>query len=300
MTNQTVINTINSVCKTNPYLAQPYEVFQAALHSFYFMRPSNKRDEFVAGLEFLFTDTLEEARTLKASSEMSMRDCMLHVATKHLLIQLTENFDKDYFKTQIENLDLNAEYDKELVSNCIRTFNKEKLFNYFALVGGQNFNGGHFITNEAFCDMWNDLNEECIKIDPSVPNLYRYRSVDDDLEIDFDERRRFDFVCPETGEVTTKEVDTLYFFDYLPTDTIVRIFEKHVDGNMEMLAFLTTAFCSTDYKTAMCLTFAMCHYLSNYSLYSFDTRKVNPHFDISDSYLDFCVEMAEASRSNKR
>lgn len=299
MTNKTIINTINSVCNTNPYLAKPHEVFLAALHCFYFMRPSETRDSFVDELEFLFVDTLEEAKAVKRRTNASMRDSMIYAATKRLLIQLTENFDKAYFKSRVKDLDVNAEYDRELVSKCIRTFNKEQLLHYFNLVGSQNFNGGYFISNEAFYYMWNDLNEECIKVDPSVPNLYRYIYDEEDLEIDFDKWRRFDFVCPETGEVTTQEVDTLYFFDYLPTDTIVRIFEEHVDGNMEMLAFLTTAFCLTDYRTAMYLTFAMCHYLSNHSVYGLDTRKIHPLIDVSDSYLDFCVEMAEASRANK-
>lgn len=274
MTKQTIINTINSVCNTNPYLAKSHEVFLAALHCFYFMKPSETRDSFVDELEFLFVDTLEDAKAVKRRTNASMRDSMIYAATKRLLIQLTENFDEAYFKSQIKNLDLKAEYGRELVSKCIRTFNKEQLLNYFELVGGQNFNGGHFISDEAFLDMWYALNDECCKIDASLLSM-RYAVIEDE-DVDENEDPTVSFnksYVDENGVRQFNHINTLYFFDYLPTDTIVRVFEKYVDGDMEMLAFLTAAFCSTDYKTAMCLTFAMCHYLSNYSVYSLDTKK---------------------------
>ena len=299
MRNETIINTIKTVCTDFPYLVQPHEVFLAAMHCFYFMKPSKARDRFVDELEFLFVDTLDEAKRTKANSKMTMRDSMLYEATKRLFIYLTENFDARYFESQIKKIDASAEYGKELVSKYIRTFNKEQLLEYFQLVGGQNFNGRHFIDNEAFYHMWNELNEECTKIDPSVPDMREY-IFDVDFEVDFDKLKDVHIICPETGEVLSEGVDTLYFFNYLSTDTIVEIFEKHVNGDMEMLVFLTTAFAACGYKTAMGLTFAMCHYLSNYSVYALDTRKVNPLSDISDRYLDMCVEMAEASRSNKR
>ena len=50
MLNNNIINTINTVCNTKlgPYLVEPQEVFQAALHCFYFMKPSDKRDKITA------------------------------------------------------------------------------------------------------------------------------------------------------------------------------------------------------------------------------------------------------------
>ena len=134
LNNNIIINSINAVCNTKlgPYLVEPQEVFQAALHCFYFMKPSDKRDKFVSDLEFLFVDTLEEAKALKAASQLSMRDCMLHVASKRLLIQLTESFDEEYFQYQIKKLDLNAEYGKEFVFNHIKD-NWERIFSLMFL-----------------------------------------------------------------------------------------------------------------------------------------------------------------------
>ena len=57
MRNETIINTIKTVCTDFPYRVQPHEVFLAAMHCFYFMKSSKARDRFVDELEFLFVDT---------------------------------------------------------------------------------------------------------------------------------------------------------------------------------------------------------------------------------------------------
>lgn len=302
MLNQSIINTINTVCNTNldPYIVEPQEVFQAALHCFYFMKPSDKRDKFVSDLEFLFVDTIEEAKALKTVSKMSMRDCMLHVATKRLLIQLTENFDEEFFQSQVDRLDLSAEYGKKFVSNHIRSFTKEQLLHYFELVGSQNFNGGRFISDEAFINMWNELDDECSKIgeyfggmkNAIIENPDRYEN--EEPVITFDKL----YINDATGEVY-ESINPLYFFDHLSVETIIRIFEAHVDGDMEMLSFLTAAFSSTDFNTAMHLTYAMCLYLQNYSVYALEMVKY-PELscDFSDGYLDFLVATSEISRAN--
>lgn len=303
MLNQSIINTINTVCNTNldPYIVEPQEVFQAALHCFYFMKPSDKRDKFVSDLAFLFVDTLEEAKSLKVSSKISMRDCMIHVATKRLLIQLTENFDEEYFQSQVKRLDLNAEYGKEFVSNHIRSFTKEQLLHYFELVGSQNFNGGRFISDEAFINMWNELDDECSKVSEYFGSMKN--AIIENLDRDEDEEVIITFDKPYINEVTGEvyeSINPLYFFDYLPAETITRIFEAHVDGDMKMLSFLTAAFSSTDFKTAMRLTFAMCLYQLDYSLYALDlTQSPTPFYDFNDRYLDFLVDKSEATRAHR-
>lgn len=302
MLNQSILNTINTVCNTKfaPYFAEPHEVFQVALHCFYFMQPSDKRDKFVDDLGFIFLDTLEEAKILKASSEMLMRDCMICTATKRLLIQLTENFDEEYFYSQAEKLDLNAEYGKEFVSNRIKTFTKEQLLHYFELVGIQNFNGGYFISDEAFINMWNELADECSKISECFGGIKN--AIIENTDRDEDEPPIITFNKTYINEVTAEvheSIDPLYFFEYLPVDTITRIFETHVDGDMEMLAFLTAAFCASDFKTAQSLVFAMCTYQQHYSLYALDlTKYPKPMGDFSDGYLDFLVAMLEGIRAN--
>lgn len=298
-----IINTINTVCNTklDPYIVEPQEVFQAALHCFYFMKPSNKRDKFVSDLEFLFMDTLEEAKALKAVSKMSMRDCMLHVATKHLLIQLTENFDEEYFQSQVKRLNLNTEYGKEFISNHIRTFTKEQLLHYFELVGSQNFNGGRFISDEAFINMWNELDDECGKVSEYFGSMKSAIIENPDRDEDEEPIITFDkpYINDVTGEVS-ESLNPLYFFDYLPSETITRIFEAHVDGDMEMLSFLTAAFSSTDFKTAMQLTFAMCLYQLDYSLYALDlTKSPTPFHDFNDRYLDFLISTSDAARAQR-
>ena len=303
MLNQSIINTINTVCNTNldPYIVEPQEVFQAALHCFYFMKPSDRRDKFVSDLAFLFVDTLEEAKSLKVSSKISMRDCMIHVATKRLLIQLTENFDEEYFQSQVKRLDLNAEYGKEFVSNHIRSFTKEQLLHYFELVGSQNFNGGRFISDEAFINMWNELDDECSKVSEYFGSMKN--AIIENLDRDEDEEVIITFDKPYINEVTGEvyeSINPLYFFDYLPAETITRIFEAHVDGDMKMLSFLTAAFSSTDFKTAMRLTFAMCLYQLDYSLYALDlTQSPTPFYDFNDRYLDFLVDKSEATRAHR-
>ena len=302
MRNQSIINTINTVCNTkfDPYIVEPHEVFQAALHCFYFMQPSDKRDKFVDSLAFLFIDTLEEAKTLKASSKMLMRDCMIYTATKRLLIQLTENFDEEYFYSQVEKLELNAEYGKDYVINRIKTFNKEQLLNYFTLVGIQNFNGGYFISDEAFINMWNELSNECSKISECFGGFKN--AIIENVDRDEDEPVTITFSKTHINDVTGEvheSIDPLYFFEHLTVETITRIFEKYVDGNMEMLAFLTAAFCAADFKTAQSLVFAMCTYHQHYSLYALDlTKHPKPMHDFSDGYLDFLVVMFEEIRSN--
>ncbi len=303
LNNNIIINTINTVCNTKlgPYLVEPQEVFQAALHCFYFMKPSDKRDKFVSDLEFLFVDTLEEAKTLKADSQLSMRDCMLHVATKRLLIQLTENFDEDYFHSQTAKLDPNAQYGRDFVINHVKTFTKERLLDYFEFVGIQNSLGGYFISDEAFINMWNELDDECGKIDGYFGGMKNAIIENLDREEDEDPIITFDkpYINEVTGEVY-ESINPLYFFDYLPIETIARIFETHVDGDMEMLSFLTAAFCSTDYETASHITAVMCLFQLHYSLYALDlTKSPTPFQDFNDRYLDFLVAVSEAIRANR-
>ena len=303
MFNHSIINTINTVCNTklDPYLVKPQEVFQAALHCFYFMKPSDKRDKFLENLEFLFTDTLEEARSLKAVSKMSMRDCMLHVATKCLLVQLTENFDEDYFRSQTMKLDLNAEYGRDFVSKHIKTFTKEQLRDYFEFVGIQNLLGGHFISNQAFINMWNELDDECSKIDEYFGGMKN--AIVENLDRDEDEEPMIRFDKPYVNEVTGEfyeSIPSLYFFDHLPVETITRIFETHMDRDMEMLSFLTAAFCSADYETAEHVTVVMCLFRLHYSLYALDLTKLpTPFHDFNDRYLDFLVAVGEATRAHR-
>ena len=228
-----------------------------------------------------------------------MRDCMIHVATKRLLIQLTESFDEEYFQSQVKRLDLNAEYGKAFISNHIRMFTKEQLLHYFELVGSQNFNGGRFISDEAFIDMWNELDNECSKVSEHFSGMKNAIIENPDRDEDEEPIITFDkpYINDVTGEVY-ESINPLYFFDYLPTETITRIFEAHVDGDMEMLSFLTAAFSSTDFKTAMHLTFAMCLYQQHYSIYALDMAKhPEPSCDFSDGYLDFLVATSEVARA---
>ena len=226
---------------------------------------------------------------------------MIHVATKHLFIQLTENFDEEYFQSQVKRLNLNTEYGKEFISNHIRMFTKEQLLHYFELVGSQNFNGGRFISDKAFINMWNELDDECGKVSEYFGSMKSAIIENPDRDEDEEPIITFDkpYINDVTGEVS-ESLNPLYFFDYLPSETITRIFEAHVDGDMEMLSFLTAAFSSTDFNTAMHLTYAMCLYLQNYSVYALDMVKyLEPSYDFSDGYLDFLVATSEISRAHR-
>ena len=300
LNNKSIINVINTVCNTYPYVADPREVFQAALHCFYFMPSSKARDAFVSDLDHIFLDTLEDAKAVKSRTNATMRDSMIYAATRRLLIQMTEFFDKEHFVSCAEKLDQGAQYNKEFIGKQLRTFSKEQLLIYFTIVGGLNDQGNYFISKEAFYNMWKELNEECTKVDPSVPDM-RESIFDADFEADFDKLKDIYIVCPETGEVRTEGVDNLYFFEYLSTDTIVEIFEKHVDGNMEMLSFLSAALCAADFKIALKLTEAMLAFALHYSVYALDMAKYPQlESDISDEYLNFFSGMYEAIRTNRR
>ena len=305
--NNSIINNINKVCNINngAYVADPREVFQAALHCFYFMRPSQARDKFVEDLGYIFVDTLEDAKAVKTRTNADLYDSMIYAATRELLIQLTECFDLGYFKSQTKVLDSNAVYDKSLVGKLLRSLTKEQLYEYLELVGCQNFNGQHFMSTEAFLDMWNEFDDECSKVDEFHGNMKNAIianfECDDDEYADEDPIITFDipYINEKTAEVF-ETVNPLYFFDYLSTETIIRVFEKHVDGDMEMLAFLTAAFCSADCKTAMCLSFAMCEFWNAYTLFALDMDKSperKRYFD--ERYIEFLVSCAKSERESK-
>jgi hypothetical protein len=265
------------------------------------MEPSDRRDKFVRDLEFLFIDTLEEAKVLKSKTKMSMRDCMIYVATRRLLIKMTDNFNKPYFESQIANLDPCGEYNKDTVIKYIRSFDKEQLRQYFALVGIQNFNGGHFISDESFINLWNELDDECSKVSECFGGMKG--AIIENPDRDADEKPIIKFNKPYINEVTGEvyeSVNPLYFFEHLPAETIIRVFEKHIDGNMEMLAFVTAAFASADFETAQGITFAMCVYQIHYSIYALDlTKYSSASYDFSNDYLDFLIDMSESDRANR-
>ena len=307
LNNNSIINNINKVCNINngAYVADPREVFQAALHCFYFMRPSQARDKFVEDLGYIFVDTLEDAKAVKTRTNADLYDSMIYAATRKLLIQLTEGFDLGYFKSQTQALDSNAVYDKSLISKLLRGLTKEQLYEYLELVGCQNFNGQHFMSTGAFLNMWNEFDDECSKVDEFHGNMKNaiianFES-DDDEYADEDPIITFDipYINEKTAEVF-ETINPLYFFDYLSTETIIQVFEKHVDGDMEMLAFLTAAFCSADCKTAMCLSFAMCEFWNAYTLFALDMDKSperKRYFD--ERYVEFLVSCANANRESK-
>ena len=307
LNNNSIINNINKVCNINngAYVADSREVFQAALHCFYFMRPSQARDKFVEDLGYIFVDTLENAKAAKTRTNADLYDSMIYAATRELLIQLTDSFDLSYFKSQTKALDSNAVYDKSLIGKLLRGLTKDQLHEYLELVGCQNFNGQHFMSTEAFLNMWNEFDDECSKVDEFHGDMKSaiIANFDGDEDECEDEEPIITFDIPYINEKTAEvfeSINPLYFFDYLPTETIIRIFEKHVDGDVEMLAFLTAAFCSTDCKTAMCLSFAMCEFWNAYSIFALDMAKSpdrKRYFD--ERYVEFLVSCANADRENK-
>jgi hypothetical protein len=153
--------------------------------------------------------------------------------------------------------------------------------------------------------MWNEFDDECSKVDEFHGDMKNAIIANfDGNEDEYDDEEpiiTFDitYINNKTGEVF-ESINPLYFFDYLPTETIIRIFEKHVDGDVEMLAFLTAAFCSTDCKTAMCLSYAMCEFCNSYTLFALDMDKSldrKRYFD--ERYVEFLVSCANADRENK-
>ena len=303
LNNNSIINNINRVCNINngAYVADSQEVFQAALHCFYFMEPSGARDKFVEDLGYVFVDVFENAKARKSKTNATLYDSMLYAATRQLLIQLTEGFDLGYFKAQTQTLDLNAVYDKSLIGKLLRDLTKEQLHAYLELVGSQNFNGQPFISTEAFLDMWNEFDNECSRVNEFHGSMKDAIIANPDRDEDEEPVITFDmpYINEKTAEVL-ESIDPLYFFEYLPTETIIRIFETHVDGDMEMLAFLTTAFCSTDFKTTMCLSFAMCQWWNLYSLNVLDMDKSPNHCrNFSEGYLEFSVDSSKMERENK-
>jgi hypothetical protein len=198
-------------------------------------------------------------------------------------------------------LDLNAEYGREFVSKHIKTFTKEQLRDYFEFVGIQNLLGRYFISDQAFINMWNELDDECSKINEYFGGMKNAiienldRDADEDPIITFDK-----FYVNEVNGEVYESVPTLYFFDHLPVETITRIFEAHMDGDMEMLSFVTAAFCSADYETVEHVTTVMCAFSQYYSLYALDLSKSpRPFHDLGDRYLDFLTGFYEVIRANR-
>lgn len=298
MTNKNIFETINKVCNTNnaPYVVDPREVFQVAFHCFYFMKPSKQRDDFIEKLTYIFVDSLDEARAVKEKTSGTMVESMIYVASKRLLIELTENFDESYFKSQMDKVNPDIEYNKQVAIDCIQGFDKAKLYEYFELIGSQNFNGEHFMSREAFVAMWNELSDECAKNDVFFAGMKN--AFIEEWEEDFEPVINFDkaHINTVTGEIH-EQLKPLYFFEYLPVATIVRIFEKHIDGDMEMLAFATTVSCYSDMQTALDLTFAMCYLENNYSIYGLDLIKSRRSHDFTDSYLSFAVACANTMKT---
>lgn len=276
MTNKDIINTINSVCniKYDPYIVKEHEVFLAALHCFYFMKPTDWRYDFVYNMRYLITDVLEDAREVNKRTGGTMQESLIYAATRHLLIQLTEHFDEAYFKSQIKKLDLEESHGKEFIVEKLRGFTKEQLKSYYNLFIDVYCTGKSFINEDAFLNMWFALNDECCKINSA---LLIMRNV----IVSEDEREKVSKII--FGGVYN------YFFDYLSAETIVRIFEEYMDGDMEMLSFMTLAFCTTDIETVKHLTTAMCKYMSSYGINAIDTRKSDSSFDLDDNYLDYCA-----------
>jgi hypothetical protein len=161
------------------------------------------------------------------------------------------------------------------------------------------------MSTEAFLNMWNEFDDECSKVDEFHGDMKSaiIANFDGDEDECEDEEPIITFDIPYINEKTAEvfeSINPLYFFDYLPTETIIRIFEKHVDGDVEMLAFLTAAFCSTDRKTAMCLSYAMCEFCNSYTLFALDMDKSparKRYFD--ERYVEFLVSCANADRESK-
>jgi hypothetical protein len=297
MTNKNIIDTINTVCHTdlNNITVEPHEIFLTAFHCFYFMKPSDARVKFLNDLSFIFIDTRKQAEVLRSETQSTMMESLIHVAAQHLLPQLIENFDEAYFKAQTESLENDDMYTKELIVKYINKFDRNQLFDYIKLVGNQNFSSDLFISGEAFLDMWFELNEECCKIDPALESI-KYDVLDEsneELVITFSKVN-----VDENGEVTYEDINTLYFFDCLSDETIKKTFVKHINGDIELLAFLTQAFCHADPETAMYTAYLISSYMNHYDINGLDTRKSGGWFDLSDEYLDFIDIMVNSHRES--
>ena len=94
------------------------------------------------------------------------------------------------------------------------------------------------MSTEAFLDMWNEFDDECSKVDELHGNMKEaiIAKFDSDDECE-DEEPIITFDIPYINEKTAEvfeSINPLYFFDYLPTETIIRIFETHVDRYREI------------------------------------------------------------------
>ena len=125
-------------------------------------------------------------------------------------------FDCDFFKLHLaEQKDFS---NKKQLSYYLNKFSCERLKEFIALIIKARHVGDLFMSNDSSTDFWKTLNDKCMEIDSSVPDMQN----------------------PEYGEAIGGRV--FYQFDYLSKKTIARFFCEHIDKDIQLAEKVAHAF----------------------------------------------------------
>ena len=221
MINTEVINAIETIVNLDVVNGDfPYEELETALiNSDYYIRHKSNRDMFMFYYYIIMEGKFPED-LIDPGIPNEMRTYMAFVGLVRTF------FDRKYFEERCNSVTEKA--DCRRVRKYIKTFSRKKLKEYLILLINGRQGGDLFISNANSTNMWKTFNEECRKLDNSIPSIdspvYRYSKLI--LNNNF------------------------YFYDYLSTDQISDIICDSIDKNADIAEKLAKILNDSGYKSA--------------------------------------------------
>lgn len=191
----------------------------ALINSDYYIRHKASRDMFMFYFYLIMEGKFPE-ELIDQSIPKEMRTSMVFAGLVRTF------FDRKYFEERCNSATEKA--DCRSVRRYIKTFSRKKLKEYLILLINGRQNGDLFISNANSTNMWKTFNDECRKLDDSIP------SID----------------SPTHTYSKFTHNNNLYFYDYLSTEQISDIICDSIDKNSDIAEKLAKILKESGYMSA--------------------------------------------------
>ena len=215
MNNKKLTETIQNLFanKSNEVFFTPDEVIVAALHSYLFVKPIERKRTFFKDLTvdgmFAFVDGKEIHERTNTQFEHYIPYLM---TSRRYMKTCRKWFDMRWFKKQLRLINMEEEFNETLLEKYIKQFDEMKVACFYQLVVWLGYKEGLFVSADSYANVWDEVDTTCHKADATLPRI--------------------------SGN---EEEFPMFIFEYLDKDYIVNLLLENIDKDVMVAAYLAKA-----------------------------------------------------------
>lgn len=215
MNNKKLTETIQNLFanKSNDVFFTPDEVIVAALHSYLFVKPIERKRTFFKDLMvdgmFAFVDSKE----IQERTNTQLEHYIPYLMTSRRYMKTCRKwFDKRWFKKQLRFIDMEEEFNETLLEKYIKQLDEMKVACFYQLVVWLGYKEGLFVSADNCANVWTAVDTTCHKADATLPRI--------------------------SGN---EEEFPMCIFEHLDKDYIVKLLLENIDKDVMVAAYLAKA-----------------------------------------------------------